>query len=106
MRQIITKSIWHETSVLPIKWKDIKHFHFEDDDIIQVAYVEPWENGSDNSGGDHYEVNVTREQVETDDEYNKRLEREQRDAEYLIKRRYQNYLKLKGEFEPDEKTIE
>ena len=106
MKQTISKSVWNETSVLPIRWKDIKHFQFEDDDEIRVGYVEPWENGSDNSGGDHYEIDVVRERLETDLEYKMRLEREQRDAEYLKKRRYQNYLKLKGEFEPDEKTIE
>ena len=32
MKQTISKSVWNETSVLPIRWKDIKHFQFEDDD--------------------------------------------------------------------------
>ena len=83
----------------PFTWKDIKDFNFEDDDIIEMGYVAPWENGPDNSGGDHYHISITRQRLETDDEYQRRLKREVKEAEELKQRRYQTYIKLKKEFE-------
>ena len=83
----------------PFTWKDIKDFKFEDDDIIEMGYVEPWENGPDNSGGDHYHITIIRQRLETDDEWQRRLKLEAKESEKLKQRRYETYLKLKKEFE-------
>lgn len=100
-KKLVEKSVLNEVYRNPVTWKQIKDFKFEDDDIIEIGYVEPWENGPDNSGGDHYEVNITRQRLETDDEFNKRIEKEKDYQKWLKERRYENYLKLKQEFEPE-----
>lgn len=97
----ITKQVFDFFSTKPIKWKQIKDFEFEDDDILNVGYVEPWENGSDNSGGDHYEAEVLREVLETDAEFETRVKEAERDKNWAKERRYESYLKLKKEFEPE-----
>jgi hypothetical protein len=90
----------------PITWKDIKHIEFQDNDIFEICYVEAWENGPDNSGGDQYEAKITRQRYETPEEYQKRLDkmkdRQRRDKEM----RYERYLELKEEFEPKTKKDE
>lgn len=100
-KKLITKTVLHIQSRKPILWYELKHFKFEDNDEITAGYVEPWENGPDNSGGDHYEVEVTRQVLETDEEFQKRIEKENRDQKWAKDRRYENYLKLKQEFEPE-----
>lgn len=100
-KKLITKTVFHLQSRKPILWKDLKQFQFEDNDYLRTGYVEPWENGPDNSGGDHYEAEVLREVMETDEEFAKRLERLKRDQKLAKERRYETYLKLKQEFEPN-----
>lgn len=95
------------TNKEPIYWKDVKDFQFEDNDHLEFGYVEPWENGSDNSGGDHYQAEVYRDVLETDEQFQKRIKDTERDKKWLKQRRYANYLKLKEEFENEEKdTLE
>ena len=96
----ITKTVFNHQSGKPILWKHIKDFKFEDDDYLKAGYVEPWENGSDNSGGDHYEVEVLREVMETDKEFEERIRQVELDKKWLKERRYDTYLKFKKEFEP------
>jgi hypothetical protein len=98
-KKLITKTVFNLQSRKPILWKQVKDFKFEDDDYVRMGYVEPWENGPDNSGGDHYEVEVLREVMETDEEFNKRIRDEERDKKWAKERRYESYLKLKKEFE-------
>lgn len=42
---------------------------------------------------------IYREREETDEEYEKRIKDEERNAKWRKERRYENYLKLKEEFE-------
>lgn len=100
-KKLITKTVFNLQSLKPILWKHIKDFKFEDDDRIVVGYVEPWENGSSNSGGDHYEAEVHREVLETDEEFDKRIRETERNQKWAKERRYESYLKLKKEFEPN-----
>lgn len=100
-KEIVKKTVLAFARNNPITWKQIKHFQFEDDDEIRIGYVEPWENGDDNSGGDHYEVEILRCRLETDEEFNKRMEKIRRDEEWSKKRRYESYLRLKEEFDPN-----
>lgn len=81
-----------------ITWKDIKHLHFEDDDIIRAEYVE--EFYSENESWDaHHSCTVTRQRLENDDEYSDRRDEIERERNLLKVRRYENYLRLKLEFE-------
>jgi hypothetical protein len=79
-------------------WKDIKNIQFEDDDRIRISYEEPYysENSSSDGG---WHIEVEREIEETDEEYEKRMEKKRWKDEIFKKQRYEHYLQLKKEFE-------
>jgi hypothetical protein len=88
-----------------IKWKDIKHLEFEDEDIIHSGYDEG--HVSENNSWDaHYYFEQKRFIDETDEEMERRIRRQQRDAEDMKRRRYENYLKLHKEFGDEAAKIE
>ena len=99
MKQNIEEVIFNIVCDNPIRWKDVKHVKFEDNDVLNFMYVEAWDHG-DSAGGDHYAAAVTRTREETDDEQNTRLEKEHKREEFNKSRRHESYLKLKKEFEP------
>ena len=76
------------------RWKDLKHSEYQEDDLIHIGYEED-EYGND--GG--WFISVERERLETDEEYNERMKRNERFLEDSKKQRYERYLKLKEEFE-------
>lgn len=82
----------------PITWKDIKDFQFEDDDIIGIGYEEGYYS-ENNSWDGFYYCRVERMVEETDEEYEDRMERKRSSDSLLKKNRYEQYLKLKKEFE-------
>ena len=82
----------------PIQWKDLKNIEFEDEDVIRAEYVEPYYS-ENNSWDGHYTLEVIRKVLETDEEYEKRLESNKAYNERNRQLRYENYLKLKKEFE-------
>jgi hypothetical protein len=71
------------------RWKDLKHSEYQDDDLIHIGYDDD----------DGWFILIERERLENDEEYNNRMEDNWRYLEYSKKRRYENYLKLKEEFE-------
>jgi hypothetical protein len=73
------------------RWKDLKHSEYQDDDLIHIGYDDNYDGG--------WFVSIERERLETDEEYNERMEYNKRLLEDSKKRRYENYLKLKKEFE-------
>lgn len=75
-------------------WKDVKHIEFEDDDILQMSWDE---------GDDGYCIRVTRWVKETDEEWQERLEDMKESENKAKERRHQSYLRLKAEFENDER---
>lgn len=85
---------------------DLKEIRFSDfpkdiqeNDIIDIRREESY--FSENNSYDAYtELVVIREREETDQEYQKRISDNEYHKEELKKRRYENYLKLKSEFEP------
>lgn len=78
-----------------LQWKDIKDLQLEDDDIIHSGWVD--DEGFDYHG--YYHVDIIRMVEETDEEFEKRTDRNKRAAEEMKRKRYENYLKLKEEFE-------
>jgi predicted transcriptional regulator len=74
----------------PVKWKHLKDFEFQDEDTIIVQYQER---------DDEYYVCVSRMMEETDEQYEERMEAALTLSAQLQARRYQQYLKLKKEFE-------
>ena len=94
----ITKDVLYITSNKPITWKAIKDFQFEDDDVLNIQYEEPFYTENNSNDGGYYCL-VQRMVEETDEEYEERMEDKKRISENLRKLRYQQYLKLKQEFE-------
>lgn len=76
-------------------WKDIKHIDFQDDDIIFTSYEEEY---------DSYYVSIVRWVDETDEEYKKRLENNEKRKEDARAFRYKSYLALKKEFEIEDEV--
>lgn len=104
MKKIIKKNIiWHHQSN-EYKWKDIKNIlnqqkvELQDEDWVVIEYVDR----EDREESSYWMFLVERFVEESDEEYNERLRREKRSDEESKKRRYENYLKLKKEFETNE----
>ena len=91
------KYIFNDVQDNPIKWKDIKHIEFEDDDTIVCCYVKPFIT-SNEQYPEHYAISITRVVEETDDEYETRMNAIKERSEIAKKLRYNTYLKLKNEF--------
>lgn len=97
-RKKVEKQIYFNHKSEPFTWKDIKDIQFEDDDIIDISYEEPYYS-ENNSWDGHYRATVIRMVDETDEQYAKRLERIKISKENGRRQRYETYLNLKKEFE-------
>jgi len=95
----LEKNILHIRQRGDIKWKDIKHIEFEDEDEISIGYDEGYYSENNSWDPHHYAI-INRMVDETDEQWRKRLERNEKEAKRLKDRRYQTYLSLKKEFEP------
>lgn len=98
---LIEKDIFTLSSDYPILWEEIKHIQFEDKDKIQISYDEG-HHSENNSYDPHWFAVVSRKVLETDTEFNQRMKYNEADAKRRKEMRFQNYLKLKSEFENDD----
>lgn len=89
--------IYQAQKETPFIWRDIKHIEFEDDDVIRFDYVEDYYTDY-SSYPAYYSGMVIRKVEETDEQYKRRQERIARNED-AKQRRYQEYLRLKEEFE-------
>lgn len=99
----VEKHIFSETQSKPFRWKDIKHLELEDDDQIMLSWEEPYQS-ENNSYDGHFVGEIIRMVEETDEQYQKRMDRVEMEAKWAKQRRYQSYLKLKEEFESDKES--
>lgn len=102
-KKLITRTILSIESNKPIPFSVVKENNIElqDNDIINAGYQEPYNHVYIvYDGGYHFEV--IREREETDEEYQKRISREEKENKDMQERRYKSFLKLKKEFEPDD----
>ena len=97
----IKKDVFFLEKDTPITWKEIKDFQFEDDDIININSEEPYYSDKINSWDMFFYCCVERMVEETDKEYVDRMERKRATDALLKKNRYEQYLKLKKEFETE-----
>jgi hypothetical protein len=104
-RKKIEKTIAFIQKGRMITWKDVKHLDFEDEDHIHCAYDEGHVS-ENNSWDPFYFFEQKRFIDETDEEMERRIKRQQRDAEEMKRRRYENYLKLHKEFGEEAAEIE
>lgn len=88
------------------KWgqiKDIlkkKNIELQDDDEMSIFYEDSYVEG-DSARDACYTFQVYRTREETDEEFEKRKIQLEKSKEDGKKRRYENYIKLKAEFEPE-----
>jgi hypothetical protein len=96
------ETVFHETyeDAQPT-WKELKDFELQDDDLVTISYEEPYYS-ENNSYAGHWFIDVQRIREETDEEYQERIKANEVSKEMLRKNRYQQYLKLKKEFENEQ----
>ena len=88
------------------KWKDVQellakaNITLQPNDILEVGFTEGWDEG-DSYREDMYDLSVKRNRPETDEEYNRRRENHEIFLKASRDRRYENFIKLKQEFEPE-----
>jgi len=87
-KQLVTKNIFWLHKDTEIRWKDIKHIEFQDDDIIRCYDDED----------DSYYANILRKELETDEQFEERKKTLEKIKEMSKEKRYQQYLELKKEF--------
>lgn len=80
-----------------IKFSEID-IEIEDNDIIQGGYEEP-EYRSDGGHDGYFYLEIYRSRIETDNEYNERVENEKIQQKELKKQRFERYIDLRKEFE-------
>lgn len=85
---------------IPITWKDVKDFKFEDNDLITAGYDAP-QHGENYGHDGYFYFSVQRQVLETDKEFELRKKCSEMEVERQKKNRYERYLKLKEEFEND-----
>ncbi len=81
----------------PIKFGEID-VELLSDDVIIASHDEGYYS-ENNSWDPHYYLEVHRDRLETDEEFEKRKEETSWLRKDMRKRRYKNYIKLKKEFE-------
>ncbi len=99
-KKFITETIFRkQNNNHPIRFGEIK-IELEPDDVIFAGHDEGYYS-ENNSWDAHYYLEVHRNRLETDEEFEKRKVRDEEGKVEMRKRRYENYLKLKKEFEND-----
>jgi hypothetical protein len=96
-------------------WGDVKKeiaakgLTLEDSDILVCGLEEGYEyhNSSDETSyqPDSYRVSIVRYADETDEQFERRVTSREKAQAMIKKVRYQDYLKLKQEFEPETTTV-
>ena len=103
MKQIITETIYSKHfngDNYDVKYSDLPK-DIQDNDIIEINREADYYSES-NSWTAYTELSILRPREETDEEYNKRIEKENKTNVELKQKRYERYLTLKKEFEPSE----
>ena len=99
-KEILTKNF--EGQHYDVRFSDLPK-DIQDDDIIDIIRQDAYR--SESWSYDAYtELRVIREVEETDEEYKKRINKNNQLKEELKKRRYESYLTLKKEFENETTT--
>ena len=95
-----TQIFWHQKNK-QLKWSDIKHIEFEDDDLI----ISGWEDDSEAEYNGYWHGSITRMVEETEDQFKKRQKDIEQERERMRKMRDESYLRLKKEFDNENPII-
>lgn len=96
-KEIIQEVVFRETYPEPPRFKEISKIVTEED-FITSTWIEPYYS-ENNSHDGFFVIEITREREETDQELQDRKLKIEEIKENSRKNRYQQYLKLKAEFE-------
>jgi hypothetical protein len=97
-KKLITETIFRtQNDESPITFGEI-NIPLEPNDVIIAGHDEGFYS-ENNSWDPHYFLEITRDRLETDEEFAERVEEESKLKVDMKKRRYEHYLKLKKEFE-------
>lgn len=108
-KEIITEQIFYACRRAtnfskPYNWGEVKellskeNLQLLDDDIVRIGFEEGWDEG-DSARDNMFFISVKSNREETDDEFAKRKLKIEKLNEENKKLRYEEYLKLKKEFE-------
>ncbi len=97
-RQTIEDCIFNETDNNNQITCDRYRTILQDGDVVQSGYEEPFYSENESWDG-HFYARVIRKRLESDEEYNTRIEEIETYKREAKKRRHETYLKLKQEFE-------
>lgn len=97
-RKMVEEQLFWAQRDTPFTWKDIKHLDLQDDDIIDLSWVDSFYSENESWEG-HFHAEVIRMVPESDENYNQRISAYERPKAASKKQRYENYLKLKEEFD-------
>jgi NAD+ synthetase len=97
-KQMITVDVYSHNGEEPYTKEYLDKLNLEKADVINIHWEEE-EYRSDGGTPAGWYIDVQRTRLETDDEFAKRIKDGKITNEDLKKRRYENYLKLKKEFE-------
>ena len=89
------RNVFNNRSNKSILWKDVKHFEFQDDDVITAG----WREREYDENNSFCYFTVMREVLETDEDYEKRIKRSEIRNQEKKDEKYKLYLTLKSEFE-------
>ena len=95
----VPHQIFSKVDKKPIPAKEYKHL-LEDEDVVNAGYEEGYFSENNSYDGFFY-LQVDRMVLETDEEFEKRIFYANEQQEEIKQRRYENYLKLKKEFEDE-----
>lgn len=104
MKQTIRKEIYFKTfkgNSVDIRFSDLPK-DIQENDIIEIIREDSSYVSEINSYDAYTELMVIREVEETDEEYRERINRTKCIGEGIKKHKYEIYLKLKAEFEPND----
>ena len=97
-KKFITETVFRkQDDHNPIKFGEID-IELKPDDVIHAGHDEGFWS-ENNSWTAHYYLEVQRDRLETDEEFEKRRDMDEFLKKDLEKRRYETYLRLKKEFE-------
>ena len=103
MKQTIRKEIYFKMfkgNSVDIRFSDLPK-NIQENDIVEIIREDLYVSEI-NSYDAYTELVVIREAEETDEEYQERINRTKCIGEGIKKRKYEIYLKLKAEFEPND----
>ena len=101
-KKIVRERIIHRTRRPgePFRFENLLEYNPQPDDIIEMGFQEGWDHG-DSMCENSEILEIYRDRLETDEEFEERKRMAEIQDKWGKKRRYEQYLKLKEEFEPE-----